>query len=297
MNLDKCFTKTTVEFSPKYKKDMVKINFFNKNEEEQSGRRLDQILKHIDRFRKMAKINWKATIVSQNSFPSDVGIAASASGFSALTLALASALKLNLNKKKLSILTRLAGSGSACRSIKDGFVEWKKGETTESSFAVQIKDEKYWDLVDIVVVTSQQVKKISSWNGHQLAKTSPYFKARLKELPQRIKLTKKAIVNKNFKLLGEMIEEEAISMHVICMTSKPPIFYWNESSLEIMKALRKWRKERLLGYFTMDAGPNVHVICQNKNAQTLNRKLEKIPGVEFTILNRPSKGAKVIKDF
>jgi len=295
MNIDNCLTTTTVEFSPKYKRDIVKIKFFGEKEKERKGRRTNQLLTQVDRFRKMAEIDWKVKILSRNSFPSDAGIADSASAFSALTFALTKALGLEFNKKELSIQTRLAGSGSACRSIIDGFAEWKKGNSSHSSYAVQIADEDHWSLADIVVVVNQQLKEVSSWRGHQLAETSFYFKARLKELPERVKKTRQAIKTKNFELLGQMIEQDAVSMHFITMTSKPPVFYWNGTTLDIIQALRRWRKNGLLGYFTIDAGPNVHVICQQKDIKTLERKLKRISGVKFTIINKPCRGARIVR--
>jgi len=296
MNLSNCLTTTTVEFSPFFIKDSVKIAYFQDKEAKNiSETPLKKIISHVDRLRKIKKIDYPVKIVSRNAFPANSGIASSASAFSALTLALSKALGLGweLDKKKLSTQTRLSGSGSACRSIVDGFAYWQKGHSSETSYAYQLQKENHWSLVDIVVIVSTKNKEKSSREGHGLATTSPYYKARLTELPERVEKVKQAILQKKFKKIGTLIEQEAISMHSICMTSNPPIFYFTPGTLEIIQALRAWRKEGLFGYFTIDAGPNVHVICLEKDAQTINSKLKKLRSTLFTIVNRPCKGTQL----
>jgi len=294
MNLDQCLTTTTVEFSPRFKKNLVKIKFYGGQEKEVRGSHFDRVVGQVKRFRKMAKINLPVKIISHNSFPSDAGIAASASAFSALTLALVGALDLKFSLKELSVLTRLAGSGSACRSVIDGFAYWRKGRDSSSSYAYQLKDEKWWDLVDIVTVVDTQVKEVSSRGGHERSSTSPHYQTRQKELPKRISKVEEAILKKNFPQLGEAIEEEAVSLHLIAMTSQPPIFYWNEGTMEIIQSLRQWRQKNLLAYFTMDAGANVHVICQKKDCREIGKRLKKLRHVLFTIINRSCKGTRLV---
>jgi len=252
-------------------------------------------LQQVARIRKMKKIDLPVKIISHNTFPADAGIASSASAFSALTLALSQALGFQWSKKKLSVETRLSGSGSACRSIVDGFAYWQKAEISDNCYAYQIKDENWWSLVDIVaVVKSDKIKEKSSLQGHSLAKTSPNYENRLKNLPERIKKIKEAILEKNFRKLGTMVEQDAISMHTVCMTCVPEIFYWNKGTLEIIQAVRNWRQSGLESYFTIDAGHNVHVICQDKDAKKLNMQIKKLENVLFTIVNRPCKGAQLV---
>jgi len=315
MNLNNCLTTTTVEFSPLFKKDSVYISFFGEKpfdtlrhaqgrtrqklllrQDGVVGGSREKVMRQVNRLRAMANIDIPVKIVSQNSFPANAGIASSASAFSALTLVVSQALGLNWDQKKLSIETRLSGSGSACRSTIDGFACWQRGENSEDSYAYQLEDESWWDLVDIVAVVSTDAKKVSSREGHELATTSPHYASRLVELPQKIAQVKEAILNKNFTLLGETIEQEAMSMHKICATSDPPIYYLNSETHEIMQALQQWRKAGLFGYFTMDAGPNVHVICKRKDAQEINNKLMKLQNVLFTIINKPCKGTRLINE-
>jgi len=120
--------------------------------------------------------------------------------------------------------------------------------------------------------------------------------ARLKNFEFRNSQIKEAIEEKNIDKLGEVIEQDTISLHTVAMTSKPPIFYLNGRTWDIISELLKWRKEGLKGYFTMDAGPNVHVICEKKDSKVLSEKLKKIPGVEFIIINKAARGAHVINN-
>src|SRR3989338_2246863 len=114
MVLSNLLTTTTVEFSPEYKKDQITINGGGLEEGEAY-----RVIKHLDRIRNMAKINYKAKVVSKNNFPIGTGLSSSASGFAALTIAASSAAGLNLSEKELSILSRQA-SGSSCRPIAGG---------------------------------------------------------------------------------------------------------------------------------------------------------------------------------
>lgn len=294
LNLSRCRTTTTVAFSPAFPDDTVRIKFFGEELKEAKDKPRERVLAQVNRLRRIAGVTWPGRIVSHNSFPADAGIASSAAAFSALTLALVGALGLEVSQKELSILTRLAGSGSACRSIPDGFVQWRKGYNSDTSYAVQLHDEHWWDLGDIVVVVKDEAKAVSSLSGHQLAKTSPYFSARLQELPGRIRQVKQAIKAKDFLKLGRLIEAEAVSLHLVAMSSRPPIFYWNEGTMQIIQALLAWREKGLLGFFTMDAGPNVHVICRQQDGNKLNKRLRQLSSVEFTIINRPAKGARLI---
>src|SRR3989344_2976508 len=123
MSLSNLLTTTTVEFSKDYEKDEVIINGKTPKDIE-----IERVVTHLDRVRKLAKINLKAKVSSNNNFPIAVGLSSAASGFAALTLAASKAAGLNLSEKELSILARQA-SGSACRSIPNGFVEWLDGNT------------------------------------------------------------------------------------------------------------------------------------------------------------------------
>lgn len=254
MNLSDCLTTTQVKFNSAFKKDKIIINGKEVKDEKK-----DRVVSILELVRQKAGKKLFAKVVSKNNFPSDAGIASSASAFSALALAASKAIGLNLSQRELSILSRL-GSGSACRSVIDGFAEWRKGRDSKSSYAFQLAGPEYWGLIDIVVVVNKGEKKASSTEGHEATLTSPYFKTRLIELKKRIPELGKAFLKRDIKEFGRLLEEEAVSLHVAAMTSKPPIFYWNKATFEVIDAIFKMREKGLDAYFTMDAGPNVHIL-------------------------------------
>lgn len=288
MNLSSATTTTTVDFSPNYNTDEVYYG-----NQKMDARETKRVIEHLDRIRQLAKEKLFAKVVTQNSFPKGAGIASSASGFAALTLAAITALGLKLSERELSVLARL-GSGSACRSMPSGFAEWKSADTSDSSYAYSLYGEKYWDLRDIIVVVSEEKKNITSSAGHENAKSSIFFQSRLANLPQRIKKLKEALKAKDMKTFGNLAEEEAIELHAIMMTQKPPLFYWTGATVDIINKVHQWRDEGMQVYFTIDAGPNVHLICEAKEEKKVLERLNGFPDIKNVIINTPAVGAKVV---
>jgi diphosphomevalonate decarboxylase len=290
MNLSQATTTTTVEFGPSLGDDVVVIG-----DEEMSGEQRERVVVHLDRVRALAGIGTKARVMSSNSFPMGTGIAASASAFAALTLAATSAASLNLDETALSRLARL-GSGSACRSIPGGFVEWQAGDSHETSFARSIAPPEHWDLRDIVAIVSGAPKAVSSGSGHAAATTSPFFAARQAALHERLATVKRSLLGRDFATFGRAIEEEAIELHVIAMTSRPPIYYLAPDAWRVLFAVRSWRAEGLGVYFTLDAGPNVHLICLSGDEAEVARRARAAEGVRELLVNRPAGGARLSED-
>lgn len=284
MNLSNLLTTTTVEFNKNFKEDEIAIN--NQKEAQEGSR----AIKHLDRIRRIAKINYKVKVVTKNNFPTGTGLSSSASGFAALTLAGAKAAELNLSEKELSVLAR-QGSGSACRSIPNGFVEWLDGDTSETSYGVSLYPENYWDIVDVVAVVSKNKKEVSTTEGQKLAASSPFFPVRLAKIKEKINLIKKYLKEKDFKHFGELVEAEALELHAIMLTSTPSLIYLLPGSLRIMHMVKKWRQEGLQVYFTVNTGQDIHLICQKKDVVPLVKKLGGIEDVQKTIINYPSRGA------
>lgn len=288
MNLSNLQTITTVEFSSKYKKDVVVINGEKEKNEE------NRVVEHLNRIRKMVNPPpGRAKVVSQNNFPSGTGLSSSASGFAALTVAATKAAGLNLSQKELSILAR-QGSGSACRSIPDGFVEWLDGDTNETSYAVSIYPPDYWKIADVVVIVSKEKKEVSSTEGQKLVKSSPFFLTRLAHIKEKIGKLKKFLQQKNFKQFGELVEAEALELHAIMLTSQPSLIYWLPGTLMVMKFVKKLRSEGLPVYFTINTGEDVHLIVEQKNIKKLQKKLISIKEIKKIIVNYPAKGARLI---
>jgi diphosphomevalonate decarboxylase len=153
MNLSGAYTTTTVEFSPKYSSDQVEIV-----DGEFAEKEVNRVKNALDNIRNRASVKEFARVVTQNNFPKGTGAASSASGFAALTVSGFAAAGLQLSQKELTVFARM-GSGSACRSIPDGFVVWEKGKSSEDSYAYSIHPHTYWDLRDILVIVDTSIKK------------------------------------------------------------------------------------------------------------------------------------------
>lgn len=289
MNLSSLSTTTTVEFDKKYSKDEVIIN--GVQDEKESLR----VIKYLDRIRNFAHISEKAKVVSNNNFPSATGLSSSASGFAALTVAASAASGLKQGEKELSILAR-QGSGSACRSIPNGFVEWIDGDTSETSYAKSIFPSNYWDIVDIVTVVSDEKKDVLSSEGQRLVGTSPFMSTRLSHMSDKIIKCKKYIKEKDFKSFGELVESEALELHAIMLTSQPSLIYWLPATVRMMKLVKKWRSEGLPVYFTVNTGQDIHLICEKKDVRNLEEKLRMIQEIKKIIISHPSRGTVLTEE-
>ena len=287
MTLEDCVTQCTVELLDHSGADEVWLaepdGGFGSPEPEYAQR----IRGHLDRVRKWADREEAVRVATRNTFPTAGGLASSASGFAALTLAAAGAFGKKASNKDLSLLARRSGSGSACRSVFGGFVEWKasrgNGDTDEDSYARQLADAEHWDLRNVIAVVEIGPKTVSSIEGHRRAPTSPYFEKRQELLPERLEKVRRAIRERDLAALGPVIEEEAIDLHLIAMSSHPPIFYWSPGTIAVVRAVRELRQEGLAAWATMDAGANVHVLCDADSEEDVAERLEDLPAVGFVI--------------
>lgn len=286
VNLSNLTTTTTVEIRKDLKEDKVIING------REDYKKAERVIKHLDKVRKIAKISLKAKVVSQNNFPTASGLASSASGFAALTFASTKAAGLNLSEKELSILAR-QGSGSACRSIPDGFSEWLDGDINKTSYAVSIYPPNYWNLVFVIVLSGNEEKTVLTTEGMKRMQSNPFYSIRLSHLKNKIKLVKKFLKEKDFINLGEIIESEALELHAMALTSSPPIIYWQPNTIKTMKLVQQIRKSYFPTYFTIDSGPHVCIICEEKNLKNLLKNLKDNKITNF-IVNKPSIGARLI---
>ena len=271
----------------------------------------ERIVAHLDRLRALAGVSDTARVVSNNNFPMASGIASSASGFAALTVAGAAALGLRLNATRLSAVARQA-SGSASRSLFGGFVEWERGwgrgkseeERGERendsildsrSVARQLHDEDHWALHDVIAIVSTGAKRVSSSSGHRLAATSPLNAARTRCVGAWLETVRRAVAERDICLLGPVLELDALAMHGVMMTSSPSLLYWRPGTLEVLQAVRAWREEDGVPvYFTIDAGPNVHLICEADSADEVERRLRGLPAVGRVLTSGPGPGPQLL---
>ena len=226
----------------------------------------------LDIARKKAKTTQKAKVISHNFVPTAAGLASSASGLAALAGACNQALNLELDDRSLSRLAR-RGSGSACRSIFGGFVEWEKGQDDETSFAKQVPSDGFEEnLAMVFLLLNEQKKDVSSRDGmRRTVETSSFYQGWLDSVEADLTQLKRAIKTKNFQLLGETMEQNGLKMHGTTLAAHPPFTYWSPDSLKAMQAVRELRNNGVPCYFTMDAGPNVKVLVQKEHLATVQQ--------------------------
>jgi diphosphomevalonate decarboxylase len=302
MNLGELHTTTTVAFDAGLERDEVIIDG-QPAEEAARGR----VSTHLDLIRQLggmprpspvasgAARRSATRVVSRSNFPPGVGIASSASAFAALTVAACAAAGLNLTEAELSALAR-RGSGSACRSVPGGYTEWMMGRGNATSFAHSIAPASHWELRDLVVVVSREHKVVGSSRGHGLAVSSPLHAARLLAVPAMLAACKRALLARDLEAMGVLIEEDTVMMHAVMMTSRPALYYWAPATIGVIQAVQSWRTAGLPVYFTIDAGPNVHLICEAGDAAQVESRARALPGVLDVLVSAPGGPARLVED-
>jgi diphosphomevalonate decarboxylase len=251
----------------------------------------------LDAVREAAGIASKARVSSMNNFPTAAGIASSASGFAALACAAADAAGLTATSDDLSRFARM-GSGSACRSVLGGFVEWKKGSRQDGydSFAVQIAPASHWrELRNVIAITDAGRKLVGSDAGMQMTVSgSALYKERIRRMPRIIDGMKHAILGKDLESFLSLAMKESSNMHAVMLDSSPPIIYLNDISHRIMRAVHAYNESQgeIAAGYTFDAGPNAHVYTVEKHAKKIEKMLSEIEGVKKTIVCRAGNGPR-----
>ncbi|HAQ6635521.1 TPA: diphosphomevalonate decarboxylase [Enterococcus faecium] len=291
LTLDAFYTETEVIFSDSYMVDEFYLD--GTLQDEKATKKVSQFL---DLFRKEAGLSLKASVISQNFVPTAAGLASSASGLAALAGACNTALKLGLDDLSLSRFAR-RGSGSACRSIFGGFVEWEKGHDDLSSYVKPVPSDSFEDdLAMVFVLINDQKKEVSSRNGmRRTVETSSFYQGWLDSVEGDLYQLKQAIKTKDFQLLGETMERNGLKMHGTTLAAQPPFTYWSPDSLKAMDAVRQLRKKGIPCYFTMDAGPNVKVLVENSHLSEVQETFTKLFSKEQVITAHAGPGIAIIE--
>ena len=288
MVLDALHTTTTVEFGD-YNQDKIILNGEDASDDK-------KILGHIDRIRERAGIDKNAKVVSENNFPTAAGLASSASGLSALTIAGCKAAGLDLGKKELSMISR-KGSGSSSRSIYGGFVEWRAAAHDKDSYAIQVKDEDWMDIRDVVAVVEESEKSVGSTAGMATTiENCPLYQGRQADVHKNLMEVRAGILDKDFERIGKYSEYDSLSMHATMMTTRPPLVYWAGGTVEVIHLVEKLREEGIPAYHSIDAGPNVQVLTLPEYEDEVKKRIEEIPQVQRTITSGIGKGARELDD-
>lgn len=231
----------------------------------------DPVAAHVRRVMHRAGHDGGADVAVAVDFPVAAGLASSAAIFAAVTLAATDAFGLDLDDAGLADLVRSAGSGSAARSMSGGYVEW--GPHDGGTALDVVAAASHWDLRDVIAVVDHAPKRVSSREGHRRALTSPYFERRLTLLDVRLARARDAILRRDMAALGVVAEEEAMDLHLIAMSARPPFRYWRPSTLAILDEVEAMRRDGVSAWSTLDAGPNVHVLCEPDAENEVARRL------------------------
>lgn len=297
MTLTRCLSHTTVEYLPAATAHEISVAKSDGSLEPAPENFRGRIEAHLDRLGSEAALTGHFRVATRNSFPSSAGLASSASGFAALTVAATRAMGFDHSAELLSILARRSGSGSASRSVLGGYVEWPAPDSDpladDSCFATALAPREHWDLADVIALVETGSKDVSSLDGHRRATSSPHFEARLREIPGRLATVRRAIAERDFQALATVIEEDSIELHLIAMSSRPPIFYWKPGTLAVLEAVRNLRRSGCPVCATMDAGANVHVICPRAVEDEVAATLEQIPEVVEVLRDHVGDGPSI----
>src|SRR5699024_2851078 len=216
----------------------------------------------------------------------------SASGFAALAAATQKALQLDLSDEELSKFTR-RGSGSACRSIYGGFVEWEMGEKDDGSdsFAIPIAPQDHWDIRVAAVVVTAKEKDVSSRVGmKRTVDTSVFYDGWLESHSKDLADIKEGINKKDFEHVGEIAEANCLKMHATTLGANPPFTYWQDTTMTVMQTVQNLRKKGILAYFTIDAGTNVKVLYLPEDEARVLKALKETEGVNEVIVSKVGQG-------
>lgn len=281
LTLDQAHTIVTVEFSPHLERDTVELETRPTPGPVAAG-----VIKHLDRLRRLAGVEQPARVISRSTVPVATGLATSASLYAGLTVAGLAALGLVYDERTVSTIARL-GSGSAARSLYGGWVEWVAGGRHEDSYARQLRPAQWWPLRDIIAIISEEPKAVPSQAGHEAASSSPCQPGRQARTGEHLALAHTAIETRDLALLGRVAEAEALLLHAVSMTAEPPALYWYPATVAVLRQVWTWREEGLPVYFTLDAGPNVHVLTTPEHAPHVAAGLCALPDMVRTLVCQP----------
>jgi len=283
--LQNSYTETLVEL---HKDGDQKVEFYFEDVASTFGERIEKYLDHISgKLPWVNKYNFR--IYSHNSFPHSAGIASSASSFGALALCLTeidfafSGKEINCPEfwQKASELARM-GSGSACRSVYAGFAIWGKTQLFEScsdEHATPVSEgihPLFYGLRDAILLVDSGVKEVSSSEGHRLMDAHIFQRSRIAQAHENINGLYLALLTGSQEKFIEIVENEALSLHAMMMTSNPSFILLKPNSLELISRIRRFReKSGIPVCFTIDAGPNIHLLYFQENELDIKAFIER----------------------
>ncbi|MBM7636815.1 diphosphomevalonate decarboxylase [Streptococcus saliviloxodontae] len=256
LTLENMYTETKLSFLENGSADQMFIDDIEQGEKE-----LIKAGKVLDLFRKDPSQYVK--IETWNNMPTAAGLSSSSSGLSALVKAANDLFQAGKNQSELAQIAKFA-SGSSSRSFFGPLAAWDK----DSGEVYPVKTDL--DLAMIMLVLTDQRKPISSRDGMKICtETSTSFPDWIKQSEQDYKAMLTYLAENDFEKVGQLTEANALRMHETTRTATPSFSYLTEKSYQAMERVRELREAGESCYFTMDAGPNVKVLCQTKDLERL----------------------------
>ncbi len=272
-------SQTTTHFSIKesLNKNFELDYFFNNVRNKNFEMRLKKYFDSIEQYFPFIK-SLQFRIDSHNTFPHSAGIASSASAFSALAMCVCRLEKQLFDieenygdlLRKASFMARI-GSGSACRSVYSGIVLW--GETPYiqgSSNEIALDINKFAHQIfatyfDAVLVIDSSPKMLSSSEGHKLMNKHAFANARYNQAKENLNFLLSAMKTGDEPEFSRIVENEALTLHGLMLSSSPGFILFQPNTLIVIEKLQKFRiNSKLQLTYTLDAGPNVHILYSLK---------------------------------
>ncbi len=291
VTLDTLLTHTTIAFDTALDTDEVTLNG------EPAGTAGARVARFLDLVRDLYGVREHARVETRNDFPTGAGLASSASGFAALAVACDAALELGLSTEQLSVLAR-RGSGSAARSLIGGFAEMHAGSADDGTdaYAVPLAPAEALPLRVLVAVTTREAKAVGSTEGMRLTEaTSPFYGAWVDATREDLDALRAALRDGDLATVGQVAEGNCLRMHATMLGAEPGLLYWNAATVDVMHAVRALRAEGIGAWFTIDAGPQVKVLCEAEDEPHVRARLDTLAGVTAVLAAGPGPGARVVE--
>ncbi|MER7705297.1 diphosphomevalonate decarboxylase [Kitasatospora sp. NPDC097605] len=295
LTLDVFPTTTRVRLAPDAAQDAVALDGVPLD-----GEPRRRVVAFLDLVRERAGLPLRAVVETRNTVPTGAGLASSASGFAALATAAGAAYGLGLDATGLSRLAR-RGSGSASRSVFGGFALWHAGQPGHAdpdlaSYAEPLAvPVRALDPALVVAVVDAGPKAVSSREAmRRTVDTSPLYRPWAASSQADLAEMREALRRADLDAVGEVAERNALGMHATMLAARPAMRYLSAATLTVLDTVRELRRGGVAAYATMDAGPNVKVLCRGADAERVAAAVRGAVGAGAVHIAGPGPGARLL---
>ncbi|MDQ0955777.1 diphosphomevalonate decarboxylase [Streptomyces phaeochromogenes] len=297
MTLDVFPTTTRVRLDPGAEHDTAALNGVPA-----TGETLRRITAFLELVRERAGCDRRAVVDTRNTVPTGAGLASSASGFAALAVAAAAAYGLALDATALSRLAR-RGSGSASRSIFGGFAVWHAGRGTGTAADADLGScaepvpAAGIDPALVIAVVSAGPKAVSSREAmRRTVDTSPLYRPWAASSRDDLDAMRAALRRSDLDAVGEIAERNALGMHATMLAARPAVRYLSPATVTVLDSVLQLRRDGISAYATMDAGPNVKVLCRRADAPLVAQVVRGAVSQGSVLVAGPGDGARLLSE-